>query len=72
MPCVWAKHGGYMKAVTRTTTITTLILENHEAKWLMNIMQNPLHGQSPDNEPEEDKVNRQALWETLFRDLGGK
>lgn len=36
-----------------------------EAKWLMDVMQNPLHGENPDEEDETNKAMRNKFWSAL-------
>jgi len=42
-----------------------LELEKDEAKWLMDVMQNPLHDQTLIEESQEDKEYRIKFFETL-------
>jgi len=49
-------HGvNRMESVHKVKTETTMILTEDESLWLHRVMQNPLHGEDPD---EEDGVNR--------------
>lgn len=41
----------------------TLVLNKEEATWLHSIMQNPLHGQSPDEEDTMDAVLRHRFFD---------
>lgn len=55
---------------SNTSVEITLILTNDEAKWLMDMMQNPLHEQTPEEESAEDSNMRRTFFETIRRDLG--
>ena len=46
------------------TAVITLELNEEEAKWLRDLVQNPLL-YPPEKEPEKDKEFRQTLWEAL-------
>lgn len=43
----------------------TLTLSPDMAEWLRAVMQNPLHVESPLDEPDEDNYYRRQLWEAL-------
>lgn len=36
----------------------SLIMSEEEAQWLNGVMQNPIYGDSPEHEPEEDAAMR--------------
>lgn len=42
-----------------------LNLSEKEANWLMSIMQNPLYGETPDKELEDQKEMRKIFWYSL-------
>jgi hypothetical protein len=54
-----------MKIKNQTTMKITLKLEEHEALWLKGIMQNPLHGENPEEESRKDKKMRTLFWNAL-------
>ena len=43
----------------------TLTLNKEEAKWLKEIMQNPLYNQTLEDEPEIDRSMRALFWDAL-------
>jgi hypothetical protein len=43
----------------------SLVLEEREAEWLRDVMQNPVHGQTQEYEPLEDYVIRYSLYALL-------
>jgi hypothetical protein len=47
-----------MQNTTKQSVEVTLVLDEKEADWLHGVMQNPLHGQSPDDESPEDAEMR--------------
>ncbi len=47
------------------TVSTTLILNEEEATWLKNIMQNPLWVDDPSKEEPNDKRLRHIFWDAL-------
>lgn len=51
---------------TKTTEIVITMNEN-EAKWLKNLVQNPI-GSTPDDEPKDDKTIRRSFWDTLRKE----
>ena len=54
-----------MLATRETKTVIKLTLSEEEAAWLRGVMQNPLHGDHPADEPEEDRAMRELLWDAL-------
>lgn len=46
-------------------TYYTLKLSIEEAKWLQDVMQNPLHGKCVESEEKEDRQHRQNLYSVL-------
>ena len=54
-----------MKAHIETTITTTLILDAKEAEWLKNVMQNPLHAQTPSEGDYDSSVYRKAIFDAL-------
>ena len=54
-----------MKAKTRKNIEVTIIMDELEAYWLKGIMQNPLYGQTLENEREQDSRMRQIFWDIL-------
>lgn len=48
-----------------TTSTVKLEMTGEEALWLKAVMQNPLHGNTPQDEPRHDHDNRHALWQAL-------
>lgn len=54
-----------MKSEHRTTRIVILKLEEEERQWLRNVMQNPLHGLTPDEEDPSDKRMRKKFFTAL-------
>lgn len=42
-----------------------LNMNETEAVWLRNVMQNPLHGQSAESEDQDDRAMRKMFWNTL-------
>jgi len=53
--------------VSRATTIT-ITLDQDEAEWLEHTMQNPLHGEQPE---DEDEYNKEMRYEFLNCVAGG-
>ena len=45
-----------------------LTLNQEEAKWLMDVVQNPLDGQEPHEEQPHDHKMRRAFWDALRED----
>lgn len=58
-----------MKSKINTKTTILLELEEDEAKWLRDLLQNPLHGLSPDEEPAEDRMMRGLFFRNLENDI---
>jgi len=54
-----------MLAINHTCSIVSLVLDESEAKWLKNIMQNPLNGQQVEDENKIDRFMRKRLFDTL-------
>lgn len=46
-----------------------LELDESEAKWLKEVMQNPLHGQSPEQEDEDDSMLRMRFFKILAKEI---
>lgn len=58
-----------MRAVRNLKEIeVTIILDGEEAKWLKTIVQNPIYGQSAENEDELDAKIRLTFWHILDRE----
>lgn len=58
--------GGVMVQVKKEEVVSyTLQLTQTEAQWLQGIMQNPLHGQTPDCEEALDKEMRMKFWQAF-------
>lgn len=55
-----------MKYEKRADITITLTLNEREAAWLHAVMQNPLHGESPARESEENKVMRQMFFTATY------
>lgn len=51
-----------IKSKVHTMKTYVLELNEEEAIWLRGVMQNSLHGQSPTEEPAEDRKMRQAFF----------
>lgn len=47
--------------------VFTISLNESEARWLKNIMQNPFYGQSREEEDKNDKHMRSLFWEMLYK-----
>jgi len=47
-----------MKSKINKTTTITITLDQDEAAWLEHTMQNPLHGEQPEDEDEYNKEMR--------------
>jgi hypothetical protein len=45
--------------------IYTLTLNAEEHAWLKAVLQNPLQGQTPEDEPVEEALMRSAFWDVL-------
>jgi len=57
-----------MEAIRREQIEITLKLTKEEAKWLKEIMQNPIsHQQIEGGEREEDNVMRNQFWNVLTK-----
>lgn len=54
-----------MESVYSKTIEIVLTMNETEATWLKNIMQNPLHGQSVESEDQDNKAMRKMFWNTL-------
>jgi hypothetical protein len=54
-----------MKTEIKTTTKVTLSLTEEEARWLKSTMQNPLYGEHPADESDENKEMRERFWVAL-------
>lgn len=52
-----------MKSSYKNTII--IELNETEAKWLSNVIQNPLYGETPDEERPQNKEMRRLLWDAL-------
>jgi hypothetical protein len=52
----------------KSTTLTNVVLtlNKEEVVWLKGVMQNPLNGKSPENEPATDNDMRRAFWDALI------
>lgn len=51
-----------MKTTVNTSVEIVLHLTEEEARWLRCVMQNPLYGAAPEDEPEEDKEMRSKFF----------
>lgn len=54
-----------MKAIEQTRKTFHLTLQEEEAEWLRGVMQNPLYGQTPEEESEEDNRMRRAFFDAV-------
>ena len=54
-----------MKANIETQVQTTLVLDEEEARWLKQIVQNPLWVDNPDHEEPADREMREKFWKAL-------
>ncbi len=54
-----------MKADATKTIEVNLTLDGTEARWLMSVMQNPLHGLSMTQEHENDRGMREKFFKGL-------
>jgi hypothetical protein len=54
-----------MQTNTKITQTITLVLNEREAEWLKGLMQNPIGGMDPQDEPEDDREMRRIFWEAL-------
>lgn len=52
-----------MNAASRITTEVTLCLTEEEAKWLKDVMQNPIN--NFEKEEKKDRTIRESFWATL-------
>lgn len=59
-----------MQVDINTEIKVTLVLDKEEAQWLKNVMQNPLHGDTPETEHPQDRYTREVFWSTLREKLG--
>lgn len=59
-----------MRVEVHRETRVGVVLDEEEAKWLLGVMQNPLHGNTNDDEPPEDFQMRQRFWKSLSEKLG--
>jgi len=57
-----------MKYLTTVVREYTIILTAGEYEWLKGVMQNPLHGETPDQESEINKKYRRIFWDALNRE----
>lgn len=46
----------------------TIIMSEAEAKWLKGVMQNPLHGESCEEEESGNKNMRKLFWDALAKE----
>ena len=53
-------------ADAKSETKYALTLTEEEARWLRDIMQNPLHGETLHDEPPFDAAMRQEFWAALL------
>lgn len=52
-----------MKVTTTKAAVEiTLVLDEAEAYWLNSVMQNPLHGQPPEDESNQDSSMREKFF----------
>jgi len=54
-----------MKSNKVIKEVTHLELDKDEAKWLMGLMQNPIHVTDPNAESFKDKEMRKKFWQVL-------
>ena len=54
-----------MQVIKREKIEYVLSMTKEEKDWLQLTMQNPLHGQTPENEGSSDNEHRRNLWEEL-------
>ena len=54
-----------METKIETKLTFTLILNETEALWLKGQVQNPMHGQSYEDEQPQDKKMRKIFWDAL-------
>lgn len=54
-----------MLVKSETVTHFTLTLTEEEAQWLKAVVQNPLHGQSPESEASWDREMRLKFWQAM-------
>ena len=59
------KRKSKMKVNTTVITEVTLAMNEEEIEWLRGLMQNPLHGLTPDEENKDDKRMRKLFWDAL-------
>lgn len=52
-------------AIVERQVTVTLTLSEAEAKWLKNIMQNPINCRSYEDEPMVDRQMRESFWNAL-------
>jgi hypothetical protein len=56
-----------MEAKVRRDIEVTIIMTEDEARWLMQIVQNPLlNDPDPDTEPPIDRKMRRLFWDVLY------
>ncbi len=65
------RSSGMAKLAIQTTRTLTLGLTEEEAKWLREVMQNPLHGEVPCAEDTEHATMRHSIFEALKEDTDG-
>lgn len=54
-----------MRSSRKTVSVTTLRLDDEEAQWLREQMQNPLHGQDYTDESAHDKDMRERFFKAV-------
>jgi hypothetical protein len=54
-----------MESELYQTTHFKLILNEDEARWLKAMVQNPVYGVTPSEEPKEEKEMRSKFWSAL-------
>ena len=59
-----------MRTETLVSHTTVLSLTWEEATWLRNVMQNPLYGQSLEDEDEQDRTLRETFFKALTKSIG--
>lgn len=56
-----------MESKSTKSIEVTIIMNETEARWLKNVMQNPLWG-TMENEDHTDKIMRKMFWDVLSRE----
>lgn len=59
-----------MRSSRKTVSVTKLRLDDEEAKWLREQMQNPLHGQDLEDESAHDRDMRQRFFDAVVNPPG--